>query len=1207
LELQILGPLRVSVNGTTTVINGPQLRVLLVTLILRAGTIVSRDDLVDLVWRGNPPAAFATALRVHINQLRNLLEPDRPAHARSGVLLARQPGYVLTIERDQLDAHRFEDDVAAARSARQRGDLDGAVTALRRALDRWRGEPLREVDDLDLAEAAARRLQDLRSSAWILLAESELDRGHHTEIVPELQQLVAEDPLCERYSELLMLALYRGGRQADALRTMARIRHELVETLGVQPGAALERLELAILDHAPGLADPVGPAAGAIVVHDGPAAVPVPVPRSRSARAGLPRSLLVDPHDLIARDDEKARCLDAWATALGGRLQLLVVEGEPGVGKSRLLAEVARQVADDDAIVLHGRCEEDLPVPLRPFAEAIDDLLVRLPSHHADRLRALGGEPLERILPLTAARSIRRDPPVGAPSPDDAPGRAELDRYRLLDAVASLFAAVTEDAPALLILDDLQWADATSLRVLRHLAHQLDDRRMLVAASCRDDALTPRHPVASLLLDAKRTGILARLPLGGLSEQAVGTLLRDVAPDLEDATAARLTRSLHGLTEGNPFFAREVLAHLRHTATLDSLATGDLDVESIGLPMEVQVLLGRRMSQLQGGTLDLLRAGAVVGPQLDVDLLADVTGLSKAKVRMALDEAYEAGLLVDVPGRSDAFVFNHALFRHALYADLPPGRRARLHLRVGEAIETRMTHRHVPLSDLARHFSRAGTDAHDKALDYCERAGGEALAAAAYEDAVRHFEEALRVTARSGGGPGPRARLHLALGRARMAAADPVGARRSYSQAADLAARADDPVLLGEAALGYGSEWSLLGAADSSFMVLLDRAIAVVGAEHSRLRAYLLARRAMARYHRFGTPRAVRDSTSALDDARTAADPGALAAARHVEHEIHRVSYDGDTRLAIAREVVALGRQADDPARTLTGLTDAIADLLELGRTAEAEDTLADYERAARRIRRPVNLWMAAVLRAALASVRGPMDTLAERIDEAYAIGQEQRVEDALRVYAIGLFTLRWQQGRLAEVADLLGAFMASPAAEVTPGQWLLPRAMVELAAGHPDDARRTFATVLADVADLAEDSTWLGQLCLACELAWSLEDGAAAAALLDRLRPYAGRNVVIGPGAALFGPVDRSLALAAARCGRADEAGALIAAAGRAAEAMGSPPWRARVARDHARILALDAGLRDPNAEPGAGDRIAALRAEARRWGAEAGVAVDD
>jgi DNA-binding SARP family transcriptional activator/tetratricopeptide (TPR) repeat protein len=1195
LDVQILGSLQVAVGDRALTrgepevvpVTGRQLKELLVLLVLRAGSIVSNDELIDAIWRGAPTPSAPTALRGQVKVLRDLLEPNREARSPARVVLARNPGYVLAIERHQLDAHRFEDGVTEARRVLAAGDLAGAAETLRTALDLWRGPALEGLDDLPPAQPPAQRWNELRTVAQTTLAEIELDRGHHAELVPELQELVTAEPLCERFTELLMQALYRCGRQGDALRVMARTREHLLDELGVDPGEGLVRMEQAVLEHDPWLLESlVAPAAvvGGEAAGAGGAAAGAAGPSW-----GLPRAVLADSHELIARTDELEACLDAWRGVLGGDTSLLVVEGEPGAGKSRLLSELARDVGERGATVLHGRCYEDLRVPFQPFASAMADHLERVPSQAAARLRAVAGPQLARIVP---DRTAPAPPPV--PPADDARENAELERWKVLDAATSFLAAIAAEYPTLLVIDDLQWADAPSLLLLGHLLGNLTNRPVLLAASCRDDALTPTSPLSRTLLDAKRTGVLRRLPLRGLGVDAVCLLLHEMVPNLEAATAERLGRKLHQLSEGNPFFARELIAHLRDSAMLDDIASGALAVEAAGLPVEVQVLLGRRMGVLRADTLDLLRSAAVVGSEVDLDLLGEVTGRARAELTTVVDEAYEAGLVIEVPGTPDSFTFNHELLRHTLYGDLPPGRRARLHRRVGEVVESRSQGRLVAHSDLARHFSRAGSDAAAKALAYCEQAGTEAYAAVAYEDAVSHFEEALRVTARSGAGEETRARLLVALGRARTAAADPVGARRAYMQAADMAAAVGRADLLADAALGFGSEWSSLGEQDDVVVALLDRALAAVDEDQPALRSRLLGRLAMANFHRHGSDRAAPQSRAALAAARAAGDPDTLSLARHVEHEIHWAEYGAEERLAIALDVVALAGEARDPRRALTGRADVIADLLELGRVGDAEAARQDYEAEALRIRRPVNMWWARVLQSSMAGLCGPLGKADELAGMTFEVGIDLRVDDAVRIYAVQLFTVRWLQGRLAELADLFDDEIVASAGGDR-NVWLLPKAMVQVAAGDDAAARATFAEAIGGgFDDVAPDTTWIGRLSVACELAWHFGDDRVAAALLVTLLPFRGRGIVVGTGAALFGPLDRALALAAASCGQLDLALELSGEAVTMCRSMGARPWLARACTDRARILRL----------AGHGDaEVDALEHEARVLAAEVGV----
>ena len=244
MEFRILGPLEVLEEGRPVALGGAKQRALLAVLLLHANEVVSRDRLIDELWGGEPPDTAHTALQVHVSQLRKLLGRD--------TIVTQTPGYLIRVSDGELDLHRFERLVATARAE----EPAQAARLLREGLALWRGAPLAELGDSS-ARAERARLEEQRLAALAQRIEAELALGRHAELVPELEGLVREQPLRERLRGQLMLALYRCGRQADALEVYRTGRRLLDEELGLKPDDELQRLERAILNHDPSLESPV--------------------------------------------------------------------------------------------------------------------------------------------------------------------------------------------------------------------------------------------------------------------------------------------------------------------------------------------------------------------------------------------------------------------------------------------------------------------------------------------------------------------------------------------------------------------------------------------------------------------------------------------------------------------------------------------------------------------------------------------------------------------------------------------------------------------------------------------------------------------------------------------------------------------------------------------------------------------------------------
>src|SRR5919109_3096332 len=238
-EFRLLGPLEAVVDGTPVRLGAGKPRALLALLLLNRNRVVPTERLVDELWGEEPPARATKALQVYVSQLRKALGPER--------VLTRPPGYELRVDEGELDVARFESLVTAAREQLSAGNARAAAKGLREALELWRGPALREFRSESFAELAAARLEDQRLAAVEDRLQAELDSGEAARVVPELEELVTAEPLRERPRELLMLALYRAGRQADALDLYRRTRDLFVNELGIEPGPALRELEQAVL------------------------------------------------------------------------------------------------------------------------------------------------------------------------------------------------------------------------------------------------------------------------------------------------------------------------------------------------------------------------------------------------------------------------------------------------------------------------------------------------------------------------------------------------------------------------------------------------------------------------------------------------------------------------------------------------------------------------------------------------------------------------------------------------------------------------------------------------------------------------------------------------------------------------------------------------------------------------------------------------
>ncbi len=869
VELGVLGPLQVRRDGAPVTIPGAKPRTILTMLGLHGGSVLSAEKLIELLWGDDPPRTAAKALQTHISSLRRTLG--------DGFVLTQGTGWILS--ESETDASRYKLATRMGRDAAAAGDTSQAVARFDEALTLWRGIP--ELPDTRRGISEKTRWIEGHAALVEDRADALLATGRAAEIIGELEAAVADAPLRERRWGQLMLALYRAGRQGEALAAYQRARSLLADELGVDPGPELRRLEAAIVAQDAALDTPVvqhvssvtravtflltdiegstaaweanaeamavalarhdelveqvvtsrggrliktrgegdaafsvfeRPSAAAaaamelqdailhepwallepmrirVALHTGEAELrdgdyfgravnraarlrslatggqilcsgatvelvidslpddvvladlgmrqlknlarpehvfelrvrtAVDSPQEQTSdvpfeRPSLP-AVLTGPGPFVGRASELERLLSAWQTAVAGGMHAVLIAGEPGVGKTRLAGEWSQQVYQQGAVVLYGRCDEDLGAPYQPFAEALRSLV---PCIGEKRLRGLRG--IEALLPLV--------PGLTDVLPDLAPPtRADPDteRYALFDAVVAVLQVASISAPVVLILDDLHWAAKPTLLLLRHLLRFGDQARVQIVGTYRSTDLDRSHPLAAMLADLHRDGTADRLNLSGLDDEDVTTYVAEAGYDDEE-----LANALASVTGGNPFFLIEALRHVDESGGVWDQST---------LPQGVREAVSRRLSRLPAETNKALAAAAVVGSRFAVDLVEQVVDQDLVD---AFDEACKAGIVIEEPG--GYYRFNHAIVRQSLLAELASVRRMRLHQRIAATLEAQPGADDERLAELAHHyFECAWAGNAVKAVEYCRRAADQAMARLAYEGAADLYDRAL--------------------------------------------------------------------------------------------------------------------------------------------------------------------------------------------------------------------------------------------------------------------------------------------------------------------------------------------------------------------------------------------------------------------------------------------------------------------------------
>ncbi|MFL5780460.1 MAG: ATP-binding protein [Thermoleophilaceae bacterium] len=1128
MDFRILGPLEVAVDGGVVPLGGGKQRALLAVLLLHANEVLSSDRLIDSLWGERPPDTAAKALQVHVSQLRKALGPD--------VLRTQPPGYVLTVRDGQLDLSRFERLLAEAGAEPDRAR---ARELLGEALGLWRGQPLADVAYEPFAQSEIGRLEELRIAATEDRIDADLALGRDSALVGELESLIAAHPHRERPRAQLMRALYRAGRQAEALEAYRDARSALTGELGIEPSRELRELQEAILRQDPAL-DHVPPA-----------------PR---AKAGPEVS-----ETFVGRAAELGVLLGALEDARAGRGRVVLVAGEPGIGKSRLADELLEAARSRDARVLVGRCwEAGGAPPYWPWVQALREYVRHAaPGELREQLGTAPGE-VAGLLPEL------RDALPDLPAPDAA--LSEGARFRLLEAVAAFLRAVAESRPLVVLLDDLHAADAESLLLLRFAAAQLA-APLLIVGCYRDTEVGADLDEA--LADLERRPAVQRVALAGLTEHDTARLLglaMGRGPERE------LAERVQAGTQGNPLFATE-LGRL--------LATEGAVGDDLPIPAGVSDAIGRRLRRQSDECRAVLAVASVMGREFDPDPIARVSGLGEDALFEALDEAASARLIDAVPGGGGRLRFSHILVRDALYETLPAPRRMRLHRATAEALEAAFASNPDPhLAELAHHYLEAGSAVAPKALDYARRAGEVAVRQHGYEEAARHYGSALRVIETTGAGDAQTAcELQLALGDALSRSGSARESRAVLRDAADAADAAGRPDLLAPIALVYGGRFGWARASsDPELVPLLERALAAAGEGPSRERAMLTARLAAALRDEPLRERRVRLADEALAMAEAIGDPATLAhvlaGARTATEAPHLVS-EG---LAAARRVIALGEQIGDREKTFAGHDHALHLVWQLADRAAVDVELDALERLADELRQPARRWHVGTGRTMLALMEGRFDDAERLIGETLALGERAESWNAVVSYRLELFVLRRAQGRLAELAEVIERSVAEYPSLL---RFRCALAHLDAEIGRDDAARAVLADLLArDLEHEHLDAEWVLAMVLLADPCAALGERDGAALLYDLLLPHE-QAYAVAPVEAAFGSAARALGGLAAALERYDDAERHFQTAIEIEGRMRARPWLAHAQQGLADMLLARAATGDA-------ERAEALLAEA-------------
>ena len=578
---------------------------------------------------------------------------------------------------------------------------------------------------------AASRLEELILVAHEGLADVRLSLGHHADAVPALRELVRDHPLRERFHAQLMIALYRCGRQADALDTYRAAREVLLDELGLEPGPELKALELQVLNHDPDLSP--GASRSSVL----PQPVTMPAQRNLQAwRAGTGEhdaELSPDRLRFVGHAHELRSLTAELAEAVAGRRRTILLAGEPGIGKTRLAEELASDVAAMGATVVWARCYEGRGAPaFWPWSQVVTSLLGSVDIDTIRDALATEAPEIAQIAP-DYNQFCEGLPPLAPTDPESA-------RFRLYQAITAFINRLARTHPLLLIIDDLHWADPSSMELLTFLTSAATDAHLAVAATFRNVDPTIGDSLSTTLAELARQPAVRRVELAGLDRQALATLLTTDGQQPSD----ELLSTIHRRTQGNPFFVTEVLRLLpSEGTTIDARIVGRV------VPASVSGVIRQRVARLPEETRHALTAAAVLGHDFDLRTSAIILDTDAPTLLEQLEPAVVAGVLIDSPEGVGRYRFCHGLVAETIYHDMGVGQRARMHLRAAQALESRHGTSDGPqLIAIAEHWYRAvPAAAPDAGIDYALRSAKWAIEHVAHQQAEDQLRVALELLA----------------------------------------------------------------------------------------------------------------------------------------------------------------------------------------------------------------------------------------------------------------------------------------------------------------------------------------------------------------------------------------------------------------------------------------------------------------------------
>jgi DNA-binding CsgD family transcriptional regulator/tetratricopeptide (TPR) repeat protein len=876
------------------------------------------------------------------------------------------------------------------------------------------------------------------------------------------------------------------------------------------------------------------------------------IPESSRLAIPLPGAVAAPPpFRFVGRSAEWEHLAGAWNAASSGHRRIVLIGGEAGTGKTRLAFEFARSCAADRVPVVLGVCDVELVSPLQPWVQILIQVVRAVPpevltalSDEISDLAVLSPQ-LERLLPGVRTQST---------------ADAQTERHRLFQAVTTLLAAVTVDHPMVLIIDDLHWADAQTLSLLRHVARANDPTKLLVVVTFRDTGDEITDPLAGCLADLLRLDIVSRVRLQGLDDSTISLFVEGVVGHPLDEGLRAVAGALAARSGGNAFFVTELWRHVVSSGSIVVVngrwRARDGVAASSEVPESVREVVAHRATRLSSESKGLLSLAAVAGLRIEFSVLALASGLEARVVGLALDELVHAKFIVEIGEQGQpVYAFAHAIVRESVERTVASARRATLHLKLARAIETVHGADLRPLvADLARHYvASAHLGVREQALGYNRLAAQEAARTGAYDGAVTHLNAALRFAEPDSV---EAIEILLELGAARTRGGYVPDPSDDLSQAFVMASRTGRTAHAVQAAAGISDSLALWGIRSEHAAEVCRAALALTDADDNPTRIRLQASlgRALAL---LGTDHdeAFRLVNDAVDAARRLGDDELALHALNCRLQTHNLSPHDELR--DSTEFGALAWKVGDLYRYCWARLTYVRISLTFGWVADSTRATRELAEIATRERFATLATWAAYNEVILSFIAGRFDEADRRCQDIQRRHHDVGIDGTDGVYGLQMFAIRREQDRLGEVAPIVRL-----AASLNPDEpvWRPGLALLCVELGMLDDARREFVTMSRDgFAAIPRDSMWPCCLTFLAEVCIALGDTAQAEVLYRELGTFRGLTMMAA-FTMNFGPAEQLMGGLAALVGRTDAAEQHFAAALELAERSGSPLWTARV-----------------------------------------------